>query len=591
MHVHTHHRRFYIPEGVRASIIQTAAALPTLIARSDDSDDSDDDRCKGKTTGVCERPSDSTKNTVIPVVLGIVIPLGAAIIIMLILHRRHVKKLAQEDRSDRYKSYDFGLDDVVVSADQHGAGPGMIQKEKSPGHQHGISLDLNIDTHLPPPSVLGPPGTTSTLSLSPSIDSISRSGTPRFGEFDNPFERGHNPFDDKYAESSAASQRSRSPGIPNGLQQPPNAYIPGANRGDAPNPIQRTDSGRALTPTAYNIPEIVEPGQAFSSLDDFELPKNLQSAQNSQNTPSVPRISLPAGLEDEVSDYDRNSTQTIAKANAEAHAEEAKQGTTLDKELGFGDFGLESSNKRNTNGRMSFVMPPEGYQLDQRRLTSAGIRPLPPDDPSESPDQRASRIRSFYKEYFDPKNKDASNTKSMYFGDLEDAPVDSVYGVENIPPMPTMPTQAPNAPFADPIPRRAMTPPPRMPSEAFAPPQAFRDGWDSRPSSRGSNIKSPSIRVQSSVSNRFGPTPPPPRQQKRRPPPEPLQKIPTPHAMKDDALITLNPIDLAPAMLTKAQREGRPETPQGGRIPYLPQLPAHVPLVSSYDDLAVMPSP
>ncbi|KAI5304682.1 hypothetical protein KEM56_006119, partial [Ascosphaera pollenicola] len=532
MHVHTHHRRLYIPEGVRASIIQTAAALPTLIPRSDDSDEDENDRCSGKDSGVCERPTDSTKTTTIPVVLGVVIPLGVAIIVMLILHRRHVKKLAQEDASDKYKSYDFGLDEVVVPGDRKKSGRGMVQKEKPPGHQHGISLDLNIDTYLPPPSVLGPPGTTSTLSLSPTNDSTSRTGTSKLGEIDNPFERGHNPFDDKYAESSAASQRSPSPGPMSGLQQPPNAYIPGAIRADAPNTMQRTNSGRALTPTTYNqnIPEIIEPDNAPSSSADMELPKNLQTAIDSHDSMNVPRITLPDGAEDDVSDYDRNSTQTIAKANAEARAEEAKNNTTLDKELGFGDFGLDSSSKRNTNNRMSFVLPPEGYQLDQKRLTSAGIRPLPPHDPTESPDQRASRIRSFYKEYFDP-NKDANHTKSMYFGDLEDAPVDSVYGAENIPPMPT---HAPDAPFAEPPPRRAMTPPPRMPSEAFAPPRPFGDGWGSRPSSRGSNMESPSIRVQSSVSNRFGPTPPPPRQQKRRPPPEPLQMIPTPHAMKDD---------------------------------------------------------
>ena len=42
-----------------------------------------------------------------------------------------------------------------------------------------------------------------------------------------------------------------------------------------------------------------------------------------------------------------------------------------------------------------------GY--DPRRLTG-GMRPLPPDDPSENPEQRANRIRSFYKEYFDAPN-------------------------------------------------------------------------------------------------------------------------------------------------------------------------------------------
>ncbi|KAI5309049.1 hypothetical protein KEM55_004206 [Ascosphaera atra] len=239
---------------------------------------------------------------------------------------------------------------------------------------------------------------------------------------------------------------------------------------------------------------------------------------------------------------------------------------------------------------MSVAQPPEGYQLNPKRMTAAGIRPLPPDDPNETPDQRASRIRSFYKEYFDPsKAKEQNATKSMYFGEMEDAPVDSIYGAENVPPVPPLPA-GPNAPFAEPMPRRAMTPPPRMPHDSFAPP-SISFGYDSRPGSRGTaRSGSPSVRVESSVSNRYGPIPPPPRQQKRRPPPAPLQALPTPHKMTDDSLITLNPLDFAPPSTSKAQREGRPSTPQSGRIPYVPP-PAHTPLVSSYDDLAIMPSP
>ncbi|KAI5291217.1 hypothetical protein KEM54_005862, partial [Ascosphaera aggregata] len=568
MHVHSHHhRRLFIPEGARARVIQAATALPTLLARSDDSDESSDgeDRCAHSTTGVCERPSSTASMTTIPVILGIVIPLALAIIVMLILHRRHVKKLAQEDRMDKYKSYDFGLDDVVIKDGNKKNATGMVQKEKCANHQHGISLDLDINTCLPPPSVLGPPGGTSTLSLTPS--DISRSSTPRIADFGTPSPR-RDPFDDRYAESmSAKPQRSPPFNAQGGPQQPPSAYIPGTNRGDAPNPMQRTNSGRALTPQPYNQNM---PGSATS---------------DSHNA-------FPPRAEDSVGDYDRNSTQRMVNANGRGHGQNGMEGTTtLDKELGVDNFGMDELSKQNTSYQTPFAMPPEGYQLDQRRLPNEDIRPLPPSDPTESPDQRASRIRSFYKEYFDPKNKDGNNVKSMYFGNIEDAPIDSMYGAEAIPPMPPMPAQIPGAPFSQPLPRRAVTPPPRMPSEAFTAPDAGYEGWDSRPSSRASNIRSPSIRVQSSVSNRYGPIPPPPRQQKRQPPPQPLQMVPTPHAMTDDSLITLNPIDFAPAQLTKAQREGRAITPQNDvRVPYQP-LPTHIPLASSYDDLAIMPSP
>ncbi|KAI5296321.1 hypothetical protein KEM52_004112 [Ascosphaera acerosa] len=318
---------------------------------------------------------------------------------------------------------------------------------------------------------------------------------------------------------------------------------------------------------SQQVPEIrVSEGQSMS--EDIDLPRDLRVQATS-----------PKAV-DESAQYITSPPHTMTEHDL--HMAESPKVVTLDQELGTTHLD-DSIADPTVNKRASFITPPDGYQLDQRRLSSNGIRPLPPMDPNETPAQRASRIRSFYKEYFDPNN---AKTKSQYYGDLEDAPVDSVYGAENVPPMPQ------DAPYAQPMPRRAMTPPPRMPSEAFAPPQALRNGWDSRPSSRGSNIKSPSIRVQSSVSNRFGPTPPPPRREKKRPPPEPLQMIPTPHAIRDDTLITINPIDFAPAQLTKAQREGRPMTPQSGaRVPYLPQLPAHIPLVSAYDDLAVMPSP
>jgi hypothetical protein len=51
------------------------------------------------------------------------------------------------------------------------------------------------------------------------------------------------------------------------------------------------------------------------------------------------------------------------------------------------------------------------------------------------------------------------------------------------------------------------------------------------------------------------------------------------------------PIDFAPPTSYKDRQAGRPDSPQGGMRPYSPMVPAHLPLVSAFDDLSVMPSP
>ncbi|KLJ05382.1 hypothetical protein EMPG_11141 [Blastomyces silverae] len=73
------------------------------------------------------------------------------------------------------------------------------------------------------------------------------------------------------------------------------------------------------------------------------------------------------------------------------------------------------------------------------------------------------------------------------------------------------------------------------------------------------------------------------------PPPGPLHILPSAHKLKDDTMIL--PIDFAPGPTYKDRKAGRSETPQGGLRPYVPTRPGHIPLASSYDDLAAMPSP
>ena len=99
---------------------------------------------------------------------------------------------------------------------------------------------------------------------------------------------------------------------------------------------------------------------------------------------------------------------------------------------------------------------------DNKRL-SVGFRPLPPDDAleSEDPEYRANRIRSFYKEYFEesaqpppPMPSNAHEVTAQYYEDYDERYLgeSTAYFDPD--------TNAFVMPYAQPVHRRAMTPPP-----------------------------------------------------------------------------------------------------------------------------------
>ena len=246
----------------------------------------------------------------------------------------------------------------------------------------------------------------------------------------------------------------------------------------------------------------------------------------------------------------------------------------------------QNGHHSNNRGSSQEYMPPiDEYSLgvdendlgyDVRRL-SMGVRPLPPDDPLDNPEQRANRIRSFYKEYFDDSKPAPAGAEyyedydENYLGDGAIYDPDSggfVIGGQ--------------APYAEPYGRRAMTPPPRVGGRRHAPTM-----------SGSSRRMPPHARAFSSASARYGPVGPsarprgPPK--KKAPPPKALRVLPTPHLLQEDAFAL--PIDFAPPTSAKDRQAGRPESPRGGIRPFSPAVRPHTPLARSYDDLAVMPSP
>lgn len=274
---------------------------------------------------------------------------------------------------------------------------------------------------------------------------------------------------------------------------------------------------------------------------------------------------------------------------------------------------------------------------DNNRL-SVLMRPLPPDDVQENPEERANRIRSFYKEYFDDNHRPMQPTEPLpkpspqahnEYPDLYNAHNNYSSQPQAHKGYPRQ-QQAHNeyyedytseflnegtiydshqngfvvaaAPFAEPITRRAMTPPPRAPprfQQHGAPPRTGRSRATSNAHSNSSHMFPP--RGASAMSQQY---PPPPRgtsamshrnrhQQfkKALPPPKTLSSLPTPHLLKDDAAI-FGAADFAPPVSFRERQNGRrPDSPLGVQRPYSPSVKAFVPLNSSFENLAHVPSP
>ncbi|KMU87309.1 hypothetical protein CIHG_04754 [Coccidioides immitis H538.4] len=155
-------------------------------------------------------------------------------------------------------------------------------------------------------------------------------------------------------------------------------------RGDDRSP--ENDLGRVPVTTKADVPldepKIQEPVPDNTS----KSPPPAEVPATGYPSPSQPpRISLP--IDDDKSDYGDES---------EAPKKPVPQLNIQD---------VETAPPSNDKAARATLDPHDhyydgGYQIDTRRLT-VGIRPLPPEDPSDNPEQRANRIRSFYKEYFD----------------------------------------------------------------------------------------------------------------------------------------------------------------------------------------------
>lgn len=528
----------------------------------------------------------------------------------------------REDANDKHRSLDFGLDVVGPPGPRRGPNKGLPQMME-PSHTKGLSLDVH--PYLLPPGLHGSKDSLHSLSRSidddkyrpatfvthdnGSVRSFQRGrddasslagSTTRFGAAEEP-KSGLLMNAQRMSRSSPplyqSSSNESSPQPPPPVAQPHQDYL-GPQPDLTPNPRDHNEHGMNVgsattdtkaergTPSPepqFPLPSEAplhfgledhsygasnasthEPGEDRPNfpLPDPEPPHPEPASQSS--TMQLPRISLPTS--DVTSDYgdERKSELMIPSVNVHSVDD-------MEHHDSKHEHALPEHSEEHQNLDLAY-----DNRRDTRRLT-LGVRPLPPEDPADNPEQRANRIRSFYKEYFDESKRETTYYEDFgpefYEGGYVYDPVTGDY--YDAAPAP------PAAPFAEPMGRRAMTPPPR------APPRFQGAARHMATNSAGFNgFSSPGPRAFSSASGRL----PGPRGPRRpMPPPAPLQELPTPHMLKDDSIMMA--ADFAPGKSFRDQREGRPDTPTGGIRPYSPAIRAHTPLASAFDELAAIPSP
>ena len=652
------------PEALESIVEQPLSSLNSLFRRS--SDDSSDD-CSNSSSGKCEKPTDSN-NVTLPVALAVIIPILAAIVIFVYLHRKHVKKLRLEDANDPHKSLDFGWDPKQTTKNRRNKSkkgqPEMaitdISNEKG-RRPRGMSMDMDLGSpYLLPPGLSG--SRESLHSMSRTIHSQDDPYRPAtvYTPGDNKSLHSYKTARKVTDDSSSASGSVRPAGRddmkqdllgnaesmsksvpPTTLSSVPQIQAPEAVKEAPRKALSSSPQSGGLSP---NFPLLDTPRDSYIDQNGADLRKSNNylagfihsrpqssdllsqpsryatpneqpstPASNLQQTPQrkspPPTINTFEGdtskspppaytAEASVAPPPRKQSLRASETGQYEHyfddSSEYGDGVKVTPPSPHGSYPEQQESHRRSS--QTYMPAIDEYALgaddhnglgyDVRRL-SMGVRPLPPDDPTDNPEQRANRIRSFYKEYFDDSKPGPVHGGGDYFEDYDQeylgdgAIFDPASGQFVTGKQPYYPEER-GRPYAEPYGRRAMTPPPRA-SPRY-------DGRHAATMSGSSRLMPPRSRAFSTASGRFGPSGRIQTKQKL-PPPKALNVLPTPHMLKDDSFAIFNSMDFAPPTSAKDRVAGRPESPRGGLRPYSPAVSAHMPLQSSFDDLAAMPSP
>ena len=381
------------------------------------------------------------------------------------------------------------------------------------------------------------------------------------------------------------------------LQRDSSLYTRSTRQDDSPDG-SRSEMNFGLLNGAQKMPTSSPPrgsslAQSVSPVPQIAFPPRAKSPEFRGNPQELPAVGLPSALQ---VDTERNESPfqdpiiTPPTDNRPISEGPSEYGEGI--QFRFSNFSVEEQPvhpvQPATDARNSLAPA----AIDGRRL-SMGFRPLPPDaNPEDTAEERAMRIRSFYREYFsgDENNVDAppmpappARYQDEYYQEYNTNGFDdtTVFNSE------TGRFIVPGSqPFAEPVTRRAMTPPPRAPPRFMGTATGGPGPRSRAGSAAGGRFMPPSgPRSYSSASGHPG-------RQQRRPmaPPKPLIVMPTPSMLKEDAFNS-------PHMFAPPVRVPREESDfdngRGGLRPYSPAFSPHVPLASAFEELpfASMPSP
>ncbi|KAH6683320.1 hypothetical protein B0J14DRAFT_144609 [Halenospora varia] len=640
--------------GVMESVIDVAVPSRIVEARdSSTSTASSSSSSSSCGANACETGVSSSTFT-LPIVLGVAIPVVGAAILFIILQRRHVKKQREEDANDRHASMDFGLGDVPQPGRPRKKNPAMAQMDMEDTGEKGhrprqVSMDLGVNSpYLLPPELQN--SRESLHSLSRTIHQTEdpyRPVTQYYGD-DGRSLHSQKQGSSIYTGSSKAPSRMHEIGTNDHLltnasgmprsNPPPPAFIPPPRQNSLPASVASStfEEPKSDLPPVPALPYPTEPQEVHlqapapsspESITRKGLPLSPRPGQGGLAPTPTLAPTPEQGRESFVSNPDASLRQSNNYLGALISAQEppppaapparkavpnalpvsprpprsdSRPIRQSNDQSDYGDGfkvtppspGRGNQNEMMRGQRYSMDVPPEEFAqaglgapgFDPKRL-SMGFRPLPPDavNDTDDPELRANRIRSFYKEYFDdskpvPEGQYYEDYDENYLGDAAYYDPDTNAFV------------MPHAPFAEPITRRAMTPPPRGP-RFQGPPRGMHGSMGAMSTMSGSGPRRPQMgggpRSYSSASGRMGP----PQPRKPMPPPQALTSLPTPSKLRDDSFALMAATDFAPPSNFRDRVAGRSQSPFGERRPYSPTVPAFTPVASAFDELAPMPSP
>lgn len=453
--------------------------------------------------------------------------------------RESFHSMSRQDAHDPYRPVTFIKDDASMRSKSRNRGDGASDFTKSSDGTERMNANLLQNAQRMSRSY--PPQVGAGLESQPSLPNLT------------PPEQAYDPIQRKTSPASLAPIPTGTPSqlSPDGIKPPP-------AQPNIPKTSHQADMAELEQP--QTVSEMEQPQSVSELPSAAAFPPRTHSKKASE-----PQHAAMGSHMSQESDYGDAFKITPPSPKREQPAAAANQ-AAYDYNYDF-DQPEEDDNALNGLGL-------GGLGYDPRRL-SMSVRPLPPDDPTEDPESRANRIRSFYKEYFDDSKKPAQNYD--YGGYYEDYDQEYLQDGTVFDPASGNFVVA-QRPYAAPVTRRAMTPPPRGPPR-------FRGTHASASSAGRSGSRGPMSPMSDGGRGRA------PGPRKPLPPPKSLKSLPTPHLLRDDSAI-FDAADFAPPISIRDLQNGRrPDSPLGSPRAYSPTVRAHTPLQSSFDDLAVIPSP